>query len=217
MAKSAESALAAELIKLGFKRKGKRFFYLQIRDIIGLTAFERPSGLLYLQFAMIPLFFPCPGTIHYTFGNRLNTVYPGLPVLEKSVDAEQINDFCGKASSYIRDDLIPFMERLSTAAALRDFSGNGQKNTKYIFCDPEQLRQLHLYSCLSLRDYDGALDAAREYCRAFEEMNYAEEVKTKKGKACEALISALTEKQYSVIEAALQKNAAENLALFTRP
>ena len=72
MAKSAESALAAELVKLGFKRKGKRFLYLQIRDIIGLIAFERPSGLLYLQFAMIPLFFPCPGTIHYTFGNRLN-------------------------------------------------------------------------------------------------------------------------------------------------
>ena len=39
----------------------------------------------------------------------------------------------------------------------------------------------------------------------------------RKGKACEALISALTEKQYSAIEAALQKNAAENLALFTRP
>lgn len=215
MVKNAESVLAAELVKLGFKRKGKRFFYLQIRDIIGLIAFERPTGLLYLQFAMIPLFFPCTGSIYYTFGNRLNAVYPGLPVLEKSADAQQINDFCSKASAYISDDLIPFMERLSTAAALRDFSGNGCKNTKYIFCDPEQLRQLHLYSCLSLRDYDGALDAARKYCGAVEEMNYAEEVKTKKRKACEALFSALTEKQYSVIEAALRKNAAENLALFT--
>ena len=87
MVKNAESVLAAELVKLGFKRKGKRFFYLQIRDIIGLIAFERPTGLLYLQFAVIPLFFPCPGSIHYTFGNRLNAVYPGLPVLEKSADA----------------------------------------------------------------------------------------------------------------------------------
>ena len=217
MAKSAESVLAAELVKLGFKRKGKRFFYLQIRDIIGLIAFERPTGLLYLQFAMIPLFFPCPGFIHYTFGNRLNAVYPGLPVPEKDADAEQVSDFCSKASAYIRDELIPFMERLSTAAALRDFSGNGHKDTKYIFCDPEQLRQLHLYSCLSLRDYNGALDAAREYCGDLAEMNCTEEVKTKKRKACEAMISALAEKQYSVIEAALRKNAAENLALFTGP
>lgn len=215
MVKNAESVLAAELVKLGFKRKGKRFFYLQIRDIIGLIAFERPTGLLYLQFAMIPLFFPCPGSVHYTFGNRLNTVYPDLPVLEKSAGAEQVNDFCSKASAYIRDDVIPFMERLSTAAALRDFSGNGCKNTKYIFCDPEQLRRLHLYSCLSLRDYDSALNAAREYSGAVAGMNYTEEVKRKRRKACEALISALTEKQYSVIEAVLQKNAAENLALFT--
>ena len=172
---------------------------------------------MYLQFAIIPLFFPCLGSIHYTFGNRLHAVYPGLPVLEKSADAEQISDFCSKASAYIRDDLIPFMEQLSTAAALRGFSGNGCKNTKYIFCDPEQLRQLHLYSCLSLRDYDSALNAAREYSGAVADMNYTEEVKRKRRKACEALISALTEKQYSVIEAALQKNAAENLALFTRP
>ena len=215
MVKNAESVLAAELIKLGFKRKGKRLFYLQIRDIIGLIAFERPTGLLYLQFAVIPLFFPCPGSIHYTFGNRLNTVYPGLPVLEKSADAEQINDFCSKASAYIRDDLIPFMEQLSTAAALRGFSGNGCKNTKYIFCDPEQLRQLHLYSCLSLRDYDSVLNAAREYSGAVAGINYTEEEKKKKRKACEALITALTEKQYSVIEVVLQKNAAENLALFT--
>ena len=215
MVKSAESVLAAELAELGFKRKGKRFFYLQIQDIIGLIAFEKPTGLLYLQFAMIPLFFPCPGSIHYTFGSRLNTVYPDLPVLEKNADAEEINEFCGKVSTYIRDDLMPLMERLSTVAALRDFSGNGHRDTKYIFCNPEQLRQLHLYSCLSLRDYDSALDVAREYSGALAAMDYAEGLKVKKRNACEALISALTEKQYSVIEAALRKNAAENLALFT--
>lgn len=213
--KSAEAVLAAELVKLGFKRKGKRFFYLQIRDIIGLIAFERPTGLLYLQFAVIPLFFPCPGSIHYTFGSRLNTVYPDLPVLEKSADAEEINEFCSKASAYIRDDLMPLMERLSTAAALRDFSGNGHRDTKYIFCNPEQLRLLHLYSCLGVREYDSALDAAREYIGALADMNYAEGLKAKKRKECEALISALTEKQYSVIEAALKKNAAENMALLT--
>ena len=213
--KSAEAVLAAELVKLGFKRKGKRFFYLQIRDIIGLIAFERPTGLLYLQFAVIPLFFPCPGSIHYTFGSRLNTVYPDLSVLEKSADAEEINEFCSKASAYIRDDLMPLMERLSTAAALRDFSGNGHRDTKYIFCNPEQLRLLHLYSCLGVREYDSTLDAAREYIGALADMNYAEGLKAKKRKECEALISALTEKQYSVIEAALKKNAAENMALLT--
>ena len=219
--KSAEAILAAELKKLGFQRKGRRILYTRKNDIIGLIAFERPTSILYLQFAIVPLFLPCPGFIGFSFGNRLESMGFGLPTITKESTEEEIDEFCWEAMWHIQGDLIPFMEQMSTATALCEFSKNGirpfrRRYTKYIFCNPEQLRQLYLYSSLYSHDYQGALDAAEKHISYVKKIKYySKELKARKIGESEMLVSTIKNEEYARIDEMLKQNIEENLSLFS--
>lgn len=104
---SVESVISRELIQRGFLRKGKRSFYLRKNDIIALFTFERPTGVLYLQFAVIPLFLPCPGHITFSFGRRLDSLFHDLPTITKEATKEQMQEYCALALEHIDHDVLP--------------------------------------------------------------------------------------------------------------
>lgn len=217
----AEVILSAELLKLGFIKKGRRVFYLIKDDIIGLIAFERPSDILYVQFAIVPLFLPCPGFIYYSYGNRLNAMYRDLPVILKSSSEEQIKAFCNLAAVYIKDDILPFLCEHSTAAALQKLARSWvgflrHKNKKYLFCNSEDSMRLLLYSSLCMRDYTNAQIIAKRYVSYVTGIKfYTKSLKEQKIYEVNQIIAALNDSNFETIESMLRSNREKNLALLS--
>ena len=215
-----ESVISRELIQRGFLRKGKRSFYLRKNDIIALFTFERPTGVLYLQFAVIPLFLPCPGHITYSFGRRLDSLFYDLPTVTKEATKEQMQEYIVLALEHIDHEVLPVIHQYSTAASLnafakrrlRFFAGN---STRMLFCTPQNALKLLVYSSLSLKDYPGAEKAAKRYgsymhhCK-FYTPSLKEQIISKNNQ----IIELLERKDYCAIESILDRNIHDNLSLF---
>lgn len=217
--KTAEAILSAQLQHLGFQKKGRKLLFLRFQDIIGLFGFERPSGMLYLQFAVIPLYMPCPGFIYYSYGRRLTDLYADLPTLTRSSTEEEIQSFCFRAMLHITQDVLPFMENHSTAAALYAYAERRRRLftrvEPFIFCDPAHTLELALFSCLAAKDYDRARPAAKRYISHIRSCRYwTEDLKRSKLDAVAPLLSALDAEETDKIDAILEQNRAMNLALF---
>ena len=213
---SAESILSAELKKLGFKRKGKRTFYLVKDDIIGIIALERPSDILYVQYAVMPLFLPCPGFIHYSYGSRMEYMYRELPIVHKDSSDELVNVFCYLVISHIKNEILPFLYKHSTAASLNALvRGWLNRNRKYLFCTPEHRMSLRLYSGLCSKEYKDAIKIANKYISSVLGEKYImEAVKEQNIAPVRKIIAALEEGDYDTVEQMLRTNREENLALF---
>ena len=218
---SAEAILSSELLKLGFTKKGKRTLFLVKDDIVGLIAFERPSDILYVQFAVVPLFLPCPGFIYYSYGNRLSAMYRDLPTVLKSSSGEQIQAFCNLAIAYIKEDILPFMCEYSTAGALQKLAKKstgfwGRRGKKYLFCNQEDSMRLYLYSSLCVKDYTNALKIADKYVSFVHGIKYyTEALKEKKASEVKPILDALKEGNFDFLEQTLKTNREKNLALFS--
>ena len=217
--KRPETILYHDLKSLGFQRKGRQTLFIRQNDVIGLLSFDRPTSHLYVTFAILPLFLPCQGFIHYSYGNRLDSMYPRLPFLNKESTEEEIDEFCFEALWHIQGDLLPFLESMSTAKALMDFSKKGVKPfgrrfTKYIFCMPCQLGELYLYSSLYLKDYKEAIRAAAKYEKMILKAPIQQKLKDAEIQQCKSILAAIREENYSWIDSMLEKNIESNLALF---
>lgn len=217
---SVESVISRELMRRGFLRKGKRSFYLRKNDIIALFSFERPTGVLYLQFAVIPLFLPCPGHITFSFGRRLDSLFHDLPTITKETTKEQMQEYCALALEHIDHDVLPVIHQYSTAASLnayakrrlRFLAGN---NTKMLFCTPQNALELLVYSSLTLKEYSGAEKAARKiesYIHRFK--YYTPELKEQILSKNNQIIEILERKDYCAVESILDRNINDNLSLF---
>lgn len=57
--------------EFGFQKRTNTKYFLPREDIVAFFSIECPSGLYYVQFGIIPLYFPPFNTLYYTFGNRL--------------------------------------------------------------------------------------------------------------------------------------------------
>ena len=213
-----ETIFSNELSKLGFKKKGKRTFYLVKDDIIGMIVLERPSDALYVQYAVMPLFLPCPGFIHYPYGNRLGNMYRVLPTVYKDSPDELIQTFCDLALNYIKIEILPFLYKHSTAASLNALvRSRFNKNWKYFFCTPERRIQLLFYSSLCCKDYKDAFKYAKKYISSLQCAKYImKAVKEERILPVRKIIEALEKGDYDTVDQILKTNREENLALFVK-
>ncbi len=211
-----ETILSKELLKLGFKRKEKRTFYLVKDDIIGLIVLERPSDFLYVQYAVMPLFLPCPGYIHYPYGMRLGNMYRDLPSVYKDSSDELVQVFCCLVISHIKNEILPFLYKHSTAASLNTLVRSWfNRNLKYLFCTPEKRMRLLFYSGLCIKDYKNAIKNANKYILSvLGAKHIMEAVKEQRISPVRKIIAALEEGDYDTVEQMLRTNREENLALF---
>ncbi|MBR1811761.1 MAG: hypothetical protein IJ766_09015 [Clostridia bacterium] len=217
---SAEKILSAELQKIGFAKQKNKFF-IKTDDMIFLIAFEKPSELLYLQFALIPLFVPCPGHIYYTYGNRLNNIFSDFPVFHVMSTESQLKAECDVAIQRIRENILPFTERISSAEKLCDVLFDRLKRkdkifSKYIFCDPVNLLRLQLYVCLYTENYGKCRLFASQYVEAIKgNQTYSRQLTEKKIAEIEQVTTDINEKKYDEINSMLRNNIRENLELFS--
>ncbi len=218
--KSVQTLLYAELKDAGFHRKGKNLFFVQMNDVIGLVAVEKPTGYIYVQFAVVPLFLPCPGSIYYTYGRRLRDMYHDLPAVDSNSTEEQLNRFCKTAAQHIRQDLLPLLQALSTSTALRTYAEKqgklfGKRGPQVFYCTSEEMKYLHMYCCLYDRDYEEAMRAARKYALCVRKTKYwTEALKAKKIRESDQIIEMIHSASYQQIESMFERNRAENLSLF---
>ena len=218
--KSVQTSLYAELKDAGFHRKGKNLFFVQMSDIIGLVAVEKPTGSVYVQFAVIPLFLPCPGSIYYTYGRRLNEMYHDLPAVGSHSTEEQLNRFCRTAAQHIKQDLLPLFQALSTSTALRKYAEKQVKpfrkrGPRVFHCTPEEMKYLYLYCCLYDRDYEEAMRAAQKYALCVRKTKYwTEALKAKKIQESNQISEMIHTAAYRQIETMFERNRADHLACF---
>ncbi len=217
---SVESILSTELKKRGFLQKGKRSFYLRENDIVALFSFERPTGVLYLQFAIIPLFLPCPGHMTYSFGRRLESLFFDLPTITKGASEEQVQEYCALAMEHIKHEVLPVIHQFSTAASLHAFAKRrsrpfGGKRSKILFCTPQNALKLLVYSSLYLKDYQSAEKAARRFDSSIRRYKYyTPELKEQILRKNDQILSLLDRMDYDAVEAIICCNIKENLSLF---
>jgi hypothetical protein len=218
--RSAVTILKDNLKQYGFREKGKRLIYVQKNDVVAVLGFERPNEHLTLQFAMMPLFLPCPGFIYYSYGQKLNRLYPDLPWLHKNSSMTEIDEFCEQALLHIKDDIIPLIAGLSTAKALCEFAERRvrwhlpSKNNMFLQCTPEHIRRLYMYSSLYIKDYQRALKAAHKYVAYLEHENLSQEWGGRRIANTYSVFEMLREKKYMEIEELISVNVTENKRLF---
>lgn|GEM_PF-5482713 len=216
-----ESILYKELKELGFKRLTRQKFYLKMNDIIVHICVECPSGLVYVWFAIIPLFLPCPGYIYLSYGNRFNHMFPDCHIIVKEAEDDVKQRYCGSLVFHYENDLLPIVQNLSTAKELFDYSSKVLKPFRrsygrYIRCTREDIKYLCMYSSLYAKEYLAAQKAAREYYQFVDKkVDYLiDELKEKLKAEAKTILDLLEKKQYDEIERMLEKNIQENLALF---
>lgn len=222
--KSVAAVVANKLVEklkgYGFEKKGNAMLYVRMNEIIGLLAFERPTDRVNFQFAIIPLFLPCPGFIYYSFGRRLNHLYRDLPWIEKASSAEEVEEFCELAFSHIEKDIIPLLKTLSTAEGLFRFAKRRtmhfrhSRQNLFIQCTPEHGRQLLLYCCLRIKDYKRAIPLARKSLAMIENDSHMPPWKEQQLNEVRQVVEMLGESRFAEIEQKLEENVAKNIALF---
>lgn len=218
--RNAEQILSEQLVKRGFLKKGKNIFSLLKNDIIVIIGFEKPTNLLYIQFAIIPLFLPCPGYIYYSYGNRLNNAFLDVGILEKGSNQDTVQMFCKTIIHHIDNDLLPFAKSISYAEMLCAYMEKRKRlfsfSSATIVCPPEKAERLVLYGYLYLKLYDKARKATNNYVRLIKtSKTYTEELKTKKLSECEEILELLSLKRNNEIAELIDKNIKDNLELIS--
>ena len=228
--KTAKSVLISELKKMGFQRKGNVCFRI-IDDLICLIGFEKPSSMLYVHFAIMPVYYPCNGVILYSFGNRLNNVYADFPSLTDVVIQEQIDFWCKKLLTYIETEILPQMQQISTAKRMSDFfsANRGKKYyftskwakkdnyfSKCFFCSPDKLLSLHVYASLYAKEYESCFSLANQYISVLQKNNiYTQKLKEQRIKEMQFIIDLILNKDFKQIEQFTTEIVEENLQIFS--
>ena len=214
-----ETIIAKDLcLLLGFSKKSRTCLYRRINDILVLVCFERPTGILHINFAILPMFLPCPGYIHFNYGNRFNTMFSDCPSLLKDAPEEEIRSLCTHVYYHMQDDLLPRAESLSTAEALLNYSKAAAKPFgrnmyfRFIRATPDHIKELYMYSSLYTGEYKTAAKAAKEYIRYIDKRHRpASALRTKQKQRAEEILDLLDREQYPKIRELLQKNVSDHL------
>ncbi len=220
-----ETIINRQLKELGFLKKGRSQMYCKIDDIIALVCYEHLSFGLCVDFTIYPLFLPCLGIIHFTYGGRLSFMFPDISVLHKEAAEEEKNEYCETAVNHIKYDLLPLVYSLSTAEKLCAFSEKaskpfpfGRRNRLFVRCPPERIKYLFMYSCIYMGEYEKAQKAAKNYIKAMKKCKWLiESLIKEKIIEGEAIIDLLEKGQYQELREKLNKNVEDHIAFFTQP
>lgn len=220
-----ETIIASELTKLGFQRKGRRMLYIRSNDVVSLLSFERPMSILHVQFAVLPLYLPCHGFIAYSYGNRLDSLYPDLPILTKESTALETEFFCAKTIRHIEEELLPAIPVISNPEVLKEYARRRCRPlcislnpyNRFLACSKESAIHLLLYSDLYLQDYESAEKTCERYTKFVDKhcQYLMPNLREAKKAACNQIRSMICTGEQAEIRKMLLDNIRDNECLFT--
>ncbi len=142
----------------------EKCFYKIHNDIAYCLEFEKPSGLVYATFFVIPLYVPCQNR-YYTYGNRVSSLRRSklLPLSQNASD-DELNAWCKLLHHYLEVFVFPFFQKIDTPSKLVKFIEKKKYlSGPYLFCPPEDLCRLQLFSYLYTEDFDSLYSLAEKY------------------------------------------------------
>ena len=136
----------------GFKIRGNLYYYIK-NDIAYCIRFEQPTGLLYCQFYIIPLYMPTD-VHYYSFGNRMNYFQPQkLPILTNTCSAEDIQQWFQHFYSILKNYILPFYEKISHPKYIEQWMQRNRSIIKQYFFSPDtDYFRLRMYTSFYLGD-----------------------------------------------------------------
>ena len=179
--------------------------------------------MVYIQFAMMPLFLPSPGVIHFTYGNRLNNVFREVGVIASSAPSSEVDEWCNYAINHITMTVFPQIDLLSTADGICQYVEDScnsvfqstKKGDELIFCGTDQWLELYMYCKLYLKEYDQFMRAANQYVSAINSHNsYTHAIKSKKVQEVNDLIALVSKCEFNTLERQIYKWKSDNINLF---
>ena len=135
------AALSEFITAAGFSKKG-RLFIREHRDIMQCLLFERPSGLVYPTYFIMPLYMPCSAR-YLTYGRRIAEITDYRN--SERIDAERL-------ISALQITVFPFFERIAAPELLMEYLLTGREVQRYFFCPPVKISMLKAYTALYLHD-----------------------------------------------------------------
>ena len=162
--------------EFGFQKRTNTKYFLPREDVVAFFSIECPSGLYYVQFGIIPLYFPPFSTLYYTFGNRLKHADLSLRHhLNRNSSEDDITAWCEKVKDYLTNELMPLIDSISTASGMRKFLLGKQTfdGTGPVACAPNHLYELLVYTELFLHNLPNAEAAAALFSQSLQEYPYS--------------------------------------------
>ncbi len=220
---SAEQILSGELKKRGFQKLSKTRHLLLKDDVIVGIFFEKPTYFLYIQFFILPLFLPWKGRYTLDYGNRFNMLFEDVHTPIKEEGPEAIEWFCRTVLRHLDEDILPFVDSISRAENLCPYmevilqSPNKLGRRHYLFAAPAWKRRLLMYGYSYLKQYRKAREIAEEQLRYVNtESIYTVNVNEGIRSECDQIIQWVSAGEYDKIEAMIERNKNDNLALLEK-
>lgn len=174
--KSFQSIFGEMVKEYGFQKRTNTKFFLPKEDIVAFFSIDCPSGLFYVQFGIIPLYFPPCGMLYYTYGNRMKHMDSSLMHhLSKESSDDEINAWCEKAKEYLSLELMPLISFISTASGVREYiiGKRAFNGTGPIACAPNHLYELLVYTELFLNHIPDARVASTLFFQSLQDYPYS--------------------------------------------
>lgn len=135
-------------IRPGMKEKGfqfsKKCFYRISNDIAYCVQFEKPGGLAYVTFYVMPLYLPCENR-YFTYGNRMDRCrqFHFAPLSDSAQDAE-IANWCDALWDCLERFVFPFFSQIATPCDL--MNRMEREKILYFACPKVDLYRLLMFS-----------------------------------------------------------------------
>lgn len=164
-AKEARKMVGKYLVnELGFTKKTPLKFYRYKPDICPEILLEKPSMITYAYCGIVPLYLP--GGYYILNGERLSSVYTsaGFRDLAETAESSTAELWAQKTIQIMRDEMIPFMERLTEPEGLIGYlmSPACAGNTKFTR-NPFQIAKLIAYTYAYMGKPKAAADSLLAY------------------------------------------------------
>lgn len=114
--------IASLVTGYGFKRRGRSVFCRFIGENAVWFWIDHPTNTFYIEYGVYPLYMPPMHVKFFCESERLSFAMDDRAMdLGDDTTAEELDAWCAKADLLIRDRLMPFFQRISTAEGIACF------------------------------------------------------------------------------------------------
>lgn len=143
-------------------RFSKKYFYKIHNDIAYCLEFEKPGGLVYSAFYIMPLYIPSENRC-YTYGSRISWRPPLGPLPASAQDSEIVN-WCNALCSFLDRFVFPFFSRISSPLMLAKIIEENHYCLKpYFTCPPINIYRLQMFNYFYICDFQKLDEIVDEY------------------------------------------------------
>lgn len=156
----------------GFISKGNSFYKI-INELAFCIGFEQPTGVLYCEYYIMPLYMPAENR-YITYGNRFDAFeYSMLSPLSAYAHNEEIEVWIANFKNAFETTILPFYSSISDINAFYDFLNKDQRTVhSYFFCPQVDLILLKLYTASYIERYSDVLSLSLQIKNALNNTHY---------------------------------------------